>query len=209
MPSQSHYSAEMAKAIVETIRQPFLVLDSELVVQQCKAAYLDSFQASREETDGNPVHRLGNAQWDVAELRRLFDDVLRRQTQVKDYRVEHEFERIGRRAMLLNAMPIINDGRVSNILLAISDVTESERLHSELEGQKEFAEKVVDASRDALLILTWDLRVKAANQTFYRHFQVDPSETEGRLVYRLGNGQWDIPQLRELLEKISAAERYL
>jgi PAS domain S-box-containing protein len=121
---------------------------------------------------------------------------------MRGYRVEHHFEQIGRRIMLLNATPIVGDGTVNNILLAISDLTEREQERFELEGQKEYAEKIVDASRDALLILGWNLRVRTANETFYKQFQVDPAETEGRLVYELGNGQWDIPVLRELLEKV-------
>ena len=87
-------------------------------------------------------------------------------------------------------------------MLAIDNITERERVRFELEGQKEFAEKVVNASRDALLILGWDLRVKSANETFYTNFKVDPGSTEGRLVYELGNSQWDIPRLRDLLENV-------
>jgi len=71
-----------------------------------------------------------------------------------------------------------------------------------MEAEKEFAEKVVNAVREGLLILDSDLRVRSANDSFYRLFGVDKAETEGRLIYELGNGQWDIPELRELLEEI-------
>ena len=57
-------------------------------------------------------------------------------------------------------------------------------------------------SRDALLILGGSTWWRSANETFYTTFKVDPAATEGRLVYELGNGQWDIPRLRELLEKV-------
>ena len=53
-----------------------------------------------------------------------------------------------------------------------------------------------------LVVLTADLRVKSANRSFYQTFEVSPEETKGRLVYSIGNGQWDIPALRELLEEI-------
>jgi signal transduction histidine kinase len=66
----------------------------------------------------------------------------------------------------------------------------------------EFAEMVIDSVRESLLILDLDLRVQAANQSFYDHFQTRPDETVGRLVYELGNGQWDIPELHRLLEQI-------
>lgn len=61
---------------------------------------------------------------------------------------------------------------------------------------------VVDIVREPILILDKNLRVMAANDPFYKMFQVDPNETEGKIVYELGDGQWDIPSLRKLLEDI-------
>lgn len=66
----------------------------------------------------------------------------------------------------------------------------------------EFALAILRSSPVPLLVLESDLRVFLANEAFYKSFQVGPKETEGRLVYELGNGQWDIPRLRTLLELI-------
>jgi PAS domain-containing protein len=77
--------------------------------------------------------------------------------------------------MLLNARRIAGDERrASMILLAITDVTERERLENELIARAEFSEKLIDSVRDALLILTPDLKVVSANQPFYDMFQVQP-----------------------------------
>lgn len=65
-----------------------------------------------------------------------------------------------------------------------------------------YIKTVVDIVREPILILDKDLRVVAANEPFYRTFGVEPKDTEGRVVYELGNGQWDIPSLRKLLEDI-------
>ena len=65
-----------------------------------------------------------------------------------------------------------------------------------------YIKTVVDIVREPILILDKDLRVMAANESFYRMFQVEASDTEKRIVYELGNGQWDIPALRKLLEDI-------
>lgn len=65
-----------------------------------------------------------------------------------------------------------------------------------------YIKTVVDVVREPVLILDKDLRVMAANESFYRTFQVEAKETEKRVVYDLGNGQWDIPALRKLLEDI-------
>jgi len=59
-----------------------------------------------------------------------------------------------------------------------------------------------DTAREPFLILDVDFRVVGANESFYRNFQVDKKDTENKLVYDLGNGQWDIPELKELLERI-------
>jgi two-component sensor histidine kinase/PAS domain-containing protein len=152
------------------------------------------------------VYDLGNGQWNIAGLRRLLEEVLSKNGKVVDYRVEHEFESIGHRIMLLNGNRMRREDTTDAILLAITDITERERLRFELEGQKEFAEKLIDSVRESLLVLGWDLRVHFANQSFYTRFAVTPEETEGRLIYELGNGQWDIPELRLLLEEILPRE---
>ena len=65
-----------------------------------------------------------------------------------------------------------------------------------------YIKTVVDVVREPVLILDKEFRVMAANESFYRTFQVDPKDTEKKIVYDLGNGQWDIPALRKLLEDI-------
>ena len=65
-----------------------------------------------------------------------------------------------------------------------------------------YIKTVVDIVREPILVLDKDLRVLKANESFYQTFQVDSQGTEGKLVYELGNGQWDIPSLRKLLEDI-------
>jgi nitrogen-specific signal transduction histidine kinase len=65
-----------------------------------------------------------------------------------------------------------------------------------------YIKTVVDIVREPILILDKDLRVMAANESFYRTFQVEHKDTEAKIVYELGNGQWDIPSLRKLLEDI-------
>lgn len=65
---------------------------------------------------------------------------------------------------------------------------------------RRYAEAIVDTMRQPVLVLNEDLRVEIANRAFYRVFQAEVAETAGRLIYELGNGQWDIDELRRLLE---------
>src|SRR5271163_4069526 len=65
-----------------------------------------------------------------------------------------------------------------------------------------YAENIIATLREPFVVLDKSLRVRTANTAFYRDFQVSKEETEGRFVYELGNGQWDIPQLRTLLPQV-------
>ena len=71
-----------------------------------------------------------------------------------------------------------------------------------VEDIQSFAQNIVDTVREPLLILDAQLCVRSANRAFYQTFHVTPEETEDSLIYELGNGQWDIPALRTLLEDI-------
>ena len=71
-----------------------------------------------------------------------------------------------------------------------------------VEDIQNYAQNIVDTIRKPLLILDATLRVRSANRAFYQTFQVSAAETERRFIYELGNGQWDIPELRMLLEDI-------
>ena len=195
-------AADLVAAIVATIGQPLLVLDNNLKIEVANPAFLEQFDVRPEETIGRQLYDLGNGQWDLPDLKRLLEEVLSRRERVRDYRVVHDFERIGRKITTLNATRLSRPGAPDCILLAITDATEREQLLFDLEGRREFAEKLIDSVREGLVVLGWDLRVRSANMSFYQTFRVDRSDTEGRLIYELGNGQWNIPRLRQLLEDI-------
>jgi len=65
-----------------------------------------------------------------------------------------------------------------------------------------YMQTLVDVARESFLILDSDMRIISANPIFYQNFQVTRAQTEGKLLYELGNGQWNIPELRDLMEKI-------
>ena len=67
---------------------------------------------------------------------------------------------------------------------------------------RNYAESIINTVREPLIVLDQDLRVVTASRSFYGFFKVKPEETVGQLIYDLGNKQWDIPKLRELLETI-------
>lgn len=75
------------------------------------------------------------------------------------------------------------------------------RTERDLKEARDYAEAIIEAV-PPLLVLDADLRVKRANESFYKHFRVSPPQTENCLVYELGNGQWNIPKLRTFLEEV-------
>ncbi len=208
---------EYAESIINTVREPLIALDQDLRVVSVSRSFYEVFKVNPEETVGQLIYDLGNKQWDIPKLRELLETILPQKATFDNYEVEHDFSTIGRRIMLLNARQIQRvSGKERIILLAIEDITERkeienglEKARKELEATKisedaarEYAESIINTVRESLIALDQDLRVVSVSRSFYEVFKVNPEETVGQLIYDLGNKQWDIPKLRELLETI-------
>ena len=143
---KAQFDAEAAtranEDIIETVREPLLVLDSDLRVLKANRSFYDSFKVTPGETIGNLIYDLGNRQWDIPGLRTLLEEILPQDNKFDDYEVEHVFSSIGHKVMLLNARRITQEEIGSQlILLAIEDVTEKMRL------ERELAERTRDAKK--------------------------------------------------------------
>ena len=91
---------------------------------------------------------------------------------------------------------------ISGVVLTFTDITEHSRLEQAAQSARTLAESIVETIREPLLVLSPTLAVLSASPSFYRYFKVDAYETLGRPIFELGGGQWNIPILRETLEKI-------
>src|SRR5688500_7631065 len=191
-----------AQNIVDTVREPLLILDTTLRVRSANRAFYETFRVSIDETEDRLIYELGNGQWDIPALRTLLEDIVPKSSVFNDFELEHDFPDIGRRVMLLNARKLQAGHHGELLVLAMEDVTERRRSEAEVQAIETYAQNIVDTVREPLLILDTTLRVRSANRAFYETFRVSIDETEDRLIYRLGNGQWDIPALRTLLEDI-------
>ncbi|MFA5904464.1 MAG: PAS domain-containing sensor histidine kinase [Desulfobacula sp.] len=119
--------------IVETIREPLLVLDSYLKVISASRSFYGVFKVKPEETVGQLIYDLGNKQWNIPKLRELLETILPQKTSFDNYEVEHDFATIGKRTMLLNARQIKRAmGKERIILLAIEDITERKKIEAGL-----------------------------------------------------------------------------
>ena len=118
-----------AEAIVDTAREPLVVLNGELRVERANRAFYETFQVNPSETEGQPLFSLGNGQWNIPRLRSLLEEVLPAQSSVDHFEVEHTFRGIGRKIMLLSARELhINHGHARLVLLAIEDMTHERQL---------------------------------------------------------------------------------
>lgn len=102
-----------------------------------------------------------------------------------------------------SAAPIRNDeGELAGVVLVFRDITELCRQERAVQVALAYADKIIAALREPFVVLDTNLRVKSANRSFYQNFHVTPEETQGRFIYDLGNGQWNIPRLRTLLDEV-------
>ena len=103
----------------------------------------------------------------------------------------------------LRARPYLTpENKVDGAVLMLVDINALKRGEQRTKQAHDYAEAILRTARDSLIVLRADLRVDRANDAFYTTFHVSPGETEGRLIYELSHGQWNIPKLRGLLEDI-------
>ncbi|MCX7295313.1 MAG: histidine kinase dimerization/phosphoacceptor domain -containing protein [Hyphomicrobiales bacterium] len=146
-------SCALAIAIVNTVREPLVVLDHDLRVIAASRAFYRTFKVAREATEGHLFFELGDGQWDVPQLRAVLGKILPERGTIEDFDVEHEFLNLGRRTMSLNARQVVYEGGTEpTILLGIEDVTDR---------------RALEAEKDSLLaekdILLSELRHRVAN----------------------------------------------
>jgi chemotaxis protein methyltransferase CheR len=157
---------ELAQAIVDTIREPLLVLDKDLRVVTANRSFYLTFGMNRQDVQGRPVYALGDGQWNIPELRVQLESIAPRHAVMEAFEVEQEFSGLGRRTMLLNARKVFyEDNFHTTILLAIEDITERrarERGLDELLRHKDvFLQEMEHRVANSLQIIASILLIKA------------------------------------------------
>jgi signal transduction histidine kinase/CheY-like chemotaxis protein len=129
-----------AQDIVDTVREPLLILDTTLRVQSGNRAFYHTFRVSPEETENRLIYELGNGQWDIPALRTLLEDIVPKSSVFNDFELEHDFPGVGRRVMLLNARKLQAGHHGALLVLAMEDVTERRRVEEAVAKAKEASE---------------------------------------------------------------------
>ena len=153
------------KEITETVREPFLILDSNLYVVTANNAFYKKFKVLKKNTEGKLIYELGNNQWDAPELRELLEHILPKHRVFNNFEVKHEFPVLGHKTMLLNARQV--DSK-QLILLAIEDVTVqmelqagADEMTANLIKQRDQLQGLSDAKEEFISLASHQLRTPA------------------------------------------------
>jgi chemotaxis protein methyltransferase CheR len=141
----------LAQAIVNTIHEPFLVMDAEFRVMAASRSFYEIFKVDRENTQGRLLYALGDGQWDIPALRILLETIIPEKAAMDDFEVDYDFPGVGHRIMLLNARKVLYETSASiTILLAFTDITARRAIEMEKEV---LLEKTEDLLRQKQVLL--------------------------------------------------------
>lgn len=150
----------LAQAIVNTISEPFVVLDDQFHVLTASASFYATFRVDPDNTRGRLLYSLGNNQWDIPALRARLETIISQHTVMEEFEVEHDFPDLGRRIMLLNAREVIrDDGGSPKVLLALTDVTARRGIEREKEELLKQTEELLRQKE----VLLQELQHRVAN----------------------------------------------
>lgn len=139
--------------VVDTAREPFLILDDKLRILSANEAFYRTFQTLAKDTEGKLVYKLGGGQWNIPALKRLLEEVLPKESFFRDFEVEHEYPVVGKKIMLMNAREVFEPLQKKQktpkmIILAMEDVTKQRMLEEKLSAySKELEERVIERTR--------------------------------------------------------------
>jgi two-component system CheB/CheR fusion protein len=194
----SEAARKYAVQIVDTVREPLLVLDGELHVITASRAFYQTFFMSPDETLGKFIYDLGDGQWNIPALRTLLEDIVRQRKSFEDFEVSHDFPTLGPRVLLLNARRLRTDkGQSDFVLLSLDDVTERKRLQKDLEASNEDLQRFAyAAAHDLRSPLNSSLRV---SQLLAESLAGKLDEFESRMLTLFVES---LERLRKLMEDI-------
>ena len=196
---QVGHARDYAAAIVETVREPLIVLDAELRIETANKAFFQTFHTSPEENLKKTIYEVGGGQFDFPKLRDLLGRVAQTDAGIEDVEIERDFERIGRKTILLNARRIERE-EAGLILLAFEDITERKR------AAEARYRRLFEAAKDGILIADRETgEVTDANPFLEALFGYRREELVG--------GKWweteplrDLPDVKSTLERMRAQD---
>lgn len=156
-------ASEYTESIVETVREPLLVLDANMRLKTASRAFWEIFKLSPENALNQVIFNIGNHQWDIPQLRKLLQEILPHDNFFNDFEVEHEFKHLGKRTLIFTARKLIqHDNNSPAILLAIEDITDRKQLETALRHRTEDLVAADTRKNEFLATLAHELRTPLA-----------------------------------------------
>jgi PAS domain S-box-containing protein len=200
---QAIYEREYTKAILNTVVDPLLVLDTKLQVQTANRAFYSLFGLSRNETNGVSIRNLGNSDWQNSEAWKSIEAtlILSDDAQFQAVEIDCEFPSIGRRTIALNARRLPGDGKVL-LLLTLQDVTERKKA----ERTNSLLAAIVGSSDDAIISKKLDGTITSWNNSAQRLFGYTAEEAIGQRITLIV--PWERrSEEEEILRRLARGER--
>jgi PAS domain S-box-containing protein len=188
----------LTEDIVATIREPLLVLDEDLRVVFANRSFYETFQVKPKETESLLLFDLGNRQWNIPQLRKLLKGILPKKATIEHFEVNHDFPKIGRKTILLNARQV-HDGGSNFILLAMEDVTERKRMDEIVSESERKYRFLYEESFAFNVVVGFDETVLDINRAALEHLGYHKKEVLGKPI-------WDfvVKEEKEKVKKLLA-----
>ncbi|RMF69663.1 MAG: PAS domain-containing sensor histidine kinase, partial [Calditrichaeota bacterium] len=181
-----HESRVFAESIVETIREPLLVLDSELRVIKGNRSFFETFSLTVEQVADRTLPEIGKGEWDVPDLVEKMREIIPQGTQLENYEITLEFDGLGTKTLLLSARRIYqNDVETNLILLAMQDVTE--RVAAQAEVRR--LAQGIECAAESILMTDLDGVIRYVNPAFTTQTGYAPEEVIGKSPAVLNSGE--------------------
>jgi len=182
---QAKEAREYAEDIVETIREPLVVLDKDLRVVSANSAFYRTFKVTPERVEKHSIYELSKYKLDIAELRTRLQQVLAENVAIEDFEVEHNFPKIGWRIMPLNARRVSSKtNKEPLILLAIEDGTRRKEAEKELLFQRKLFDALMDNIPDAIYFKDAESRFIRINKAHAMRMGLKaPEEAIGKMDF--------------------------
>ena len=191
------------KNLLENVNVGTIFLDKYLVIRRFTRDAVRVFPLAQSDI-GRPLSDIRSNIPDedlISDAKVILDSLVPREKQV---------ETTGNEWFLVRIMPYRTfENVIDGVVLTFSDITALKKVEAEALSARDYAQGIVDTVREPLVVLNGNFEVISASASFYQTFQVTPEETRGQVIYQLGDLQWDIPQLHELLEEVLPKEKHL
>jgi len=183
--------------LFQSVRMPIIMVDREQRLRRFTPAAERMFHL-KDIDIGHPIPNLKQLPMDSSEMANILTDSINRD---RFFEKEIQDNRGCWFALQVAPYKTANDKTVGATIL-LKDIDAIRKKETQVQIARDYAEAIIATVRHPMLVLTPELRVKTANGAFYKFFGVSPEETDNRFIYELGSRQWDIPNLRRLLQDV-------